>query len=104
VDLRHFTARAGDLHFFVMTEFETKVAAVVKAVPRGQTFSYARVALFAGKPGAARGVARALRVAKGLPWWRVIRSDGTLAREVASEQARRLKKEGVEVKGRRVAR
>ena len=47
-----------------MTEFETKVAKVVKAIPRGQTFSYARVALFANKPGAARAVVRALRVAK----------------------------------------
>ncbi len=87
-----------------MTEFETQVARVVRAIPRGQTFSYARVALFANKPGAARAVVRALRSAKGLPWWRVIRSDGTLAPQVSVEQARRLRAEGVEVKGRRVAR
>lgn len=87
-----------------MTDFEKAVAAAVKAIPRGTTASYARVALFAGKPGAARGVVRALRIAKGLPWWRVIRSDGTLAKEVAAEQARRLRREGVEVKGRRVVR
>ena len=86
-----------------MTEFEAKVAMVVKAIPRGQTFSYARVALFANQPGAARAVVRALRIAKGLPWWRVIRSDGTLAPQVSDEQARRLRAEGVEVKGRRVA-
>ncbi len=85
-----------------MTEFETRVAKVVKAIPRGKTFSYARVALYANKPGAARAVVRALRIAKGLPWWRVIRSDGTLAPQVAVEQARRLKAEGVAVKGRRV--
>jgi methylated-DNA-protein-cysteine methyltransferase-like protein len=86
-----------------MTPFEQAVVAAVKAIPRGTTASYARVALFAGKPGAARGVVRALRVApKGLPWWRVIRSDGTMAKEVAAEQARRLKAEGVEVRGRRV--
>ena len=87
-----------------MTEFETRVAKVVKAIPRRQTFSYARVALFANKPGAARAVVRALRIAKGLPWWRVIRSDGTLAAQVSVEQARRLRAEGVEVKGRRVNR
>ena len=87
-----------------MTEFEARVAKVVKAIPRGQTFSYARVALFANRPGAARAVVRALRVAKGLAWWRVIRSDGTLAPQVANEQARRLRAEGVEVKGRRVSR
>jgi len=80
------------------------VAKVVKAIPRGQTFSYAKVALFANKPGAARAVVRALRIARGLPWWRVIRSDGTLAPAVAAEQARKLRAEGVEVKGRRVDR
>ena len=86
-----------------MTEFEAKVAKVVKAIPRGQTFSYARVALFANKPGAARAVVRAMGAAKGLPWWRVIRSDGTMAPQVAVEQSRKLRAEGVEVKGRRVA-
>ena len=85
-----------------MTEFEARVAKVVKAIPRGKTFSYARVALFANKPGAARAVARAMGATKGLPWWRVHRSDGTLAPQVAVEQARRLRSEGVEVRGRRV--
>jgi methylated-DNA-protein-cysteine methyltransferase-like protein len=32
-----------------------------------------------------------------VPWWRVIRADGTLAPSVAHEQARRLRAEGVEV-------
>ena len=39
---------------------------------------------------------------KGAPWWRVIRADLTLAEGVAVEQARRLKAEGVDVKGGRV--
>ncbi|MGQ0507565.1 MAG: MGMT family protein [Myxococcaceae bacterium] len=82
--------------------FEERVAEVVKAIPKGRTLSYARVALLANQPGAARAVVKALGRTKGLPWWRVIRSDGTIAAEVAEEQRRRLKREGVTVEGRRV--
>lgn len=71
------------------------VRAAVRAIPRGQTASYAQVALRAGRPGAARAVARALRLIEGVPWWRVVRSDGTLAPAVAAEQQRRLAREGV---------
>lgn len=70
----------------------------VRAIPRGQTASYARVALMAGKPGAARAVVQALHRLKGIPWWRVLRSDGKLAPQVAGEQARRLTKEGVKLR------
>jgi len=85
-----------------LSDAERAVAKVVKAIPRGQLSSYGQVAKRAGLSAGARGVARALGRVEGLPWWRVIRSDGTLAPEVAAEQARRLRKEGVEVKGRRV--
>ncbi|MFO0593895.1 MAG: MGMT family protein [Myxococcaceae bacterium] len=85
-----------------LTPWLQKVDAAVRSIPRGQTASYARVALMAGKPGAARAVVRALHALKGLPWWRVIRSDGTLAPPVAREQGRRLRSEGVLVTGRRV--
>jgi methylated-DNA-protein-cysteine methyltransferase-like protein len=66
-------------------------------------FSYARVALLAGIPGAARRVGKALSKMSGLPWWRVLRADLTMANEIAQRQARQLKAEGVKVRGRRVA-
>ncbi len=78
------------------------VAKAVASIPRGSTASYAQVALLAGHPGAARAVVRALHALDGEPWWRVVRSDRTLAPQVAVEQARRLRAEGVEVRGRRV--
>ncbi|PZR07837.1 MAG: 6-O-methylguanine DNA methyltransferase [Archangium gephyra] len=78
------------------------VERAVKAIPKGQTASYSRVALMAGKPGAARAVVRALHSLKDIPWWRVHRSDGTLAPQVAVQQAKKLKAEGVVVEGRRV--
>lgn len=86
-----------------MTPFEQTVGQVVKAIPRGQTLSYGQVALFANRPGAARAVVRALHALKGIPWWRVIRSDGTIAPQVALDQARRLRAEGVTVNGRRIS-
>jgi methylated-DNA-protein-cysteine methyltransferase-like protein len=41
-------------------------------------------------------VVRALHALDDVPWWRVIRADGTLAREVAHEQAQLLLAEGTE--------
>jgi methylated-DNA-protein-cysteine methyltransferase related protein len=79
--------------------FDEAVAHVVRSIPRGTTLSYGQVALYAGKPGAARAVVQALHRLKDIPWWRVIRSNGTLAPQVADEQYRRLKKEGWRASG-----
>ncbi len=75
----------------------TAVDRAVRSIPKGQTASYARVALMSGKPGAARAVVQALHRLEGLPWWRVLRSDGSLAPQVAAAQARHLAKEGVKL-------
>jgi methylated-DNA-protein-cysteine methyltransferase-like protein len=80
--------------------FTEAVRAAVRAIPRGEVRSYAQVALYAGRPGAARGVGRELKTLQNVPWWRVIRADGTLAPAVAHEQAKRLGAEGVRVKRR----
>lgn len=76
-----------------MTAFQKKVARIVARIPRGTTLSYGEVALRAGKPGAPRAVLSALR-SLDVPWWRVARFDGTLAPQVAHEQATLLKQEG----------
>ena len=86
----------------VRSEFEARVERVVRAIPRGRVLAYSRVAILAGFPGAARRVGKVLGGLKGVPWWRVIRADLTLAEPVAEEQTRRLLKEGVQVSGRRV--
>ena len=79
------------------------MARVVRAIPRGAVLSYARVAVLAGIPGRARLVGRLLRSSSlRLPWWRVVRADRTLAEPVAELQRRRLRAEGVAVKGARV--
>ena len=73
------------------------MARAVRAIPRGQTRSYSQVALYAGRPGAARGVGREVKTLQNIPWWRVVRADRTLAPAVAHEQAKRLRAEGVKV-------
>ncbi len=77
---------------------------VVRSIPVGSVVSYARVALMAGKPGSARQVARALKAASvcKAPWWRVIRSDGTVATEMFAQQSSKLQTEGATFRGRRV--
>ena len=79
-----------------MSEFSERVRKVVCAIPKGKTLGYAQVALLAGKPGAARAVVKALD--SKMPWWRVTRSDGT----VAKEQLPRLAREGWTFRGRRL--
>lgn len=83
--------------------FSEAVWRAVRAIPRGQVRSYSQVALYAGRPGAARGVGREMATlppGREVPWWRVTKSGGTLATTVASEQAKRLRAEGVTVEQR----
>jgi methylated-DNA-protein-cysteine methyltransferase-like protein len=79
------------------TEWQKKVERTVRAIPKGKTAGYALVATMAGRPGGARAVVRALHALTDVPWWRVVRSDGTVAEAVQVEQSRALKKEGVVV-------
>ena len=84
-------------------DLEQAVVRIVRAIPPGSVLSYGRIALLAGRPGGASALARLLRSTReALPWWRVVRADRTLAREVADRQAARLQAEGVEVRGRRI--
>lgn len=85
-----------------------RILAAIRAVPRGQVAGYGEIARRAGLPGRARMVARVLSegAAPGLPWHRVLRSDGRIAFPEGSrgwrEQARLLRAEGVVVEGGRV--
>jgi alkylated DNA nucleotide flippase Atl1 len=77
-----------------MSPFLRAVRRVVRGIPRGTTLSYGEVALRAGKPGAPRAVVAALHSLTDVPWWRVARRDGTLAPQVAHQQAVLLRQEG----------
>jgi alkylated DNA nucleotide flippase Atl1 len=79
-----------------------RVIRVVRAVPPGYVTTYGDVARSAGLTSP-RQVGRILARETGtIPWYRVVRADGTLAGAVAVEQSRRLRAEGVVVTGQRV--
>lgn len=77
--------------------FRQAVHRVVRELEPGELVTYGEVAAEAGFPGAARAVGNVMRGSDGLPWWRVVRSDGRLVPGLEVEQARRLTAEGVRV-------
>ena len=88
-------------------EFDSKVWAVVSAIPTGCVMGYGEVARAAGFPRYSRMVSRAMsRSPAPLPWFRVVKSDRTLAFEADSEayreQAQRLKQEGIQFNGHKI--
>ena len=89
-------------------ENRRRILAAVKAIAPGEVAGYGEVARRAGLPGRARLVARILSAGDvpGLPWHRVLRSDGRIAfppgSEGFDEQVQRLRSEGVDVANGRV--
>ena len=82
------------------TEWQERVLAAIAAIQPGEIASYGEVAARAGRPRAARSVGAALaQHGDGLPWWRVVRADGSLPAHKQVDQASRLAAEGVEVRG-----
>lgn len=85
-----------------------RILAAVRGLASGEVAGYGEVARRAGLPGRARLVARILSAGDepGLPWHRVLRSDGRIAFPAESagfeEQVRRLRAEGVRVEAGRV--
>jgi methylated-DNA-protein-cysteine methyltransferase-like protein len=86
-----------------MTESTARIIAAIKAVPRGRVSCYRDIGLMAGLPNGARQVARILHSmseSQGLPWYRIVRSDGHIALPEGGgreEQAGLLRAEGVKV-------
>ena len=89
-------------------ESHRRILAAIRAIPAGEVAGYGEVARRAGLPGRARLVARLLGQNEdpGLPWHRVLRSDGRIAFPDGSrgfrEQSQRLRAEGVRVESGRV--
>lgn len=93
-----------------MTEvdFQERVWLAVHSIPKGMVASYGQIALWAGKPRAARQVGRILGNLpedSRLPWHRVVNSKGCISvtGPGADEQRQRLQAEGVSIRGRRIA-
>lgn len=88
-------------------KFDPRVWEVVINIPPGQVMAYGEIARAAGYSRYSRMVSAAMsRSPEPLPWFRVVRSDRTLAFEVGSpsyrEQSQLLKLEGAHFDGKKV--
>jgi len=88
-------------------KFDHQVWQVVASIPPGRVMGYGEVARAAGFPRYSRMVGAALgRSPDPLPWFRVVRSNRTLAFEIGSrsyrEQAQLLKQEGIRFDGTKI--
>jgi methylated-DNA-protein-cysteine methyltransferase-like protein len=88
-------------------KFDQAIWKVVSNIPVGQVKAYGEVARAAGYPKRARMVSKAMgRSPEPLPWYRVVKSDRSLAFEIDSspyqKQAKRLKEEGVKLRDGKV--
>ena len=62
--------------------FQEAVYTVTRLIPRGKVLGYGHVAALIGRPRHARHVGNALKslpLNSDVPWWRVLRSDGSIA-------------------------
>lgn len=73
------------------------VGAVLASLGPGDVLTYGELARLAGHPGAARAVGRVMSRSSGLPWWRVVTSQGRLVPGHEGRQAEFLRAEGMEV-------
>jgi len=62
-----------------MNSFFNQVHLIVAQIPYGRVVSYGQIARMLGRPRAAREVGWAMRCCpEGLPWWRVVKADGSV--------------------------
>ena len=86
--------------------FDAAVLALVARIPRGRVATYGQLAALAGQPRSARAVGRVMSRADGVPWHRVVNSQGGISRRSRMTgmvtQRIRLEQEGVVFKRGRV--
>lgn len=84
------------------TPFAEEVLDLVAQIPPGHVMAYSDIAAALGH-GGPRQVGRSLAsFGSGVPWWRVLRADGSCAPVQAHEQRSRLRREGTPFVGDRV--
>ena len=74
-----------------MKNFNQRVFAIVRRIPRGKVMNYGQTARLAGSPHAARAVGYALHQARAednVPWQRVVYKDGGMAFADAGQKAK----------------
>lgn len=74
----------------------------LEAVPAGRVTSYGKVAALLGLTSPRRPAAAMTRAPDGLPWWRMVRSDGTLPAALRLRAEPHWDEEGTSHEGGRV--
>jgi alkylated DNA nucleotide flippase Atl1 len=84
-------------------ELAGRMLELVATIPAGRVATYGDIAAAAGSPSP-RLAGRVLAELSDddVPWYRVLRANGTFAPQVAARQAELLRAEGVEVSGERI--
>jgi methylated-DNA-protein-cysteine methyltransferase-like protein len=79
--------------------FRAAVLSLVRRIPRGRVATYGQLAALVGKPRSARAVGQVMSRADGVPWHRVVNSQGGVSRRARVTgmvtQRIRLEQEGV---------
>jgi methylated-DNA-protein-cysteine methyltransferase related protein len=85
-----------------MRSLTEQVLACVDAIPPGRVLTYGDIAEFVGMH-AARQVGRIMATeGMDVPWYRVVRADGSCAEHIRAEQLMLLRVDGVPLRGDRV--
>lgn len=85
-----------------MDEFTEDVLSLVEAIPPGRVLTYGAIADRLGR-GGPRGVGGVMaRDGHGVPWWRVVRADGSLPPHLMIEAQREWQRESTPVRRGRV--
>ena len=89
-------------HDALPTPYAEEVLDIVAEIPAGRVMSYSDVASAVSR-GGPRQVGQALaRFGSGVPWWRVLRADGSCAEIHRDRQTELLRAEGAPFVGQRV--
>lgn len=85
-----------------MPDPDDRVRAVATVIPRGEVMTYGEIGALTGLHP--RHVGQVVsRIADDIPWWRIVRADGTPAACHGGSATTRLQDEGVPFAGTRVA-
>lgn len=84
------------------TDFAERVLDVVERIPPGRVMTYGDIAEFLGE-GGPRQVGRVMALwGGGVPWWRVIRADGSFLPGHEQRALKHYRAEGTPLRGSRV--
>jgi methylated-DNA-protein-cysteine methyltransferase-like protein len=105
VKVMNSTSQVKAMQGELMQPVTNSVLEVIRSIPAGTVSTYGAIAIEAGMPGGPAGARQVSRIlasmskAHALPWWRVVRKDGSIAMPEGNGlelQRSLLESEGVE--------